>query len=721
MDVNRLSEAVGWNPIKTARAATLSLILVSQTATAISQDQARATLAAGPYQRVSVASDGTQADGPSDHAALSANGRCVVFESRATNLVPGDTNGVFDIFVFELESRTTTRVSVAGGGAQANGPSSAPAISDDCRFVVFESDATNLVAGTMSGTQVYLRDRISGSTSLASVSTAGVAANAPALRPVISGDGRYVAFVSVASNLVAGDTNGCADVFTHDAVAGVTSRNNVSSTGEQMRCTQPGYPILTLSISRDGRYVAFDSDGRNLVPGLSEGDNPWVFLRDRLAGVTTIESTKHATSTSMSADGRYMAFTTRDVFFSILIRDRLTGEIRAPVLFAGGTSGPFGAPQLSEDGRYLSYWHHQTQPPSGDQVVVFDSQSRVWNATVCCDDRVDTRPSAVVANRVAFVSASPSLVDSDTNALADIFIADLTQTAPPGPTRNLTATLVGSTLTLNWLPPADGRPIDSYFLRAGSSSGRIDLANIRIRPPVTSYAAAVGGAGPYFLGVSADNEFGLGLESNEIAVTTDGSALPPSAQSGAPQRLQGSTNGSTVTLRWEAPALGAVSGYQLSVGSFFHTTDLGVVETGNATTSFTATGVPPGSYYVRVRARNGSSLSAESNDVLLLVSSAAPCNGPPGAPGWLRASTSGSTVRLSWSTAGGTPTSYVIEAGSSTSLANLASFDTGGVATTFTASGVAIGTYFVRVRGKNSCGIGPASNEVALAVTANSP
>jgi Tol biopolymer transport system component len=345
-------------------------------------------LLAGTTQRVSVSSSGEQANGGSGGAAISADGRFVVFTSAASNLVAGDTNGRSDVFVRDLVAGTTDRVSVSNWiGEQANGASGGAEISADGRFVVFNSDASNLVAGDTSGDDVFVRDLLVGTTALVSVSSTGEQASssygvaisadgrfvafdsyssnlvgetnageevfvrdlvARTTEPVsvssagepangsqsvgvaISADGRFVVFSSNASNLVAGDTNGAFDVFVRDLVAGTTARVSVSSTGEQAEI--PGFDggnSLGVAISADGRFVVFLSEASNLV---AAGTNGWeqVFVRDLVAGTTELVSVSSAgepaignsQEAAISADGRFVAF-----------------QSDAPNLVAGDTNG----------------------------------------------------------------------------------------------------------------------------------------------------------------------------------------------------------------------------------------------------------------------------------------------------------------------------------------------------------------------------------------------
>ena len=142
--------------------------------------------------------------------------------------------------------------------------------------------------------------------------------------------------------------------------------------------------------------------------------------------------------------------------------------------------------------------------------------------------------------------------------------------------------------------------------------------------------------------------------------------------------------------------------------------NLAKFSTGNTETSYSATDVPSGTYYVRVRGAGNAGTGPSSNEVALVVTAA--CTASPGAPGALTSTVTGSTVTLAWSASSGPVTSYVIEAGSATGLANLANFDTGTTTAGYTATRVGAGTYFVRVRGKNACGVSAASSERAVVV-----
>lgn len=170
----------------------------------------------GLTERLSIASDGTQADGPSGWPAMSADGRYVAFASAATNLVPGDTNESWDIFVRDRELGETRRISLAAGGTQADNSSDIPAISADGRFIAFSSSAGNLVPGDTNLTwNIFSYDQQTGAIQLLSTAASGLAGSGPSYSPAISAGGAQVTFWSNADNLVANDTNGEADVFVY--------------------------------------------------------------------------------------------------------------------------------------------------------------------------------------------------------------------------------------------------------------------------------------------------------------------------------------------------------------------------------------------------------------------------------------------------------------------------------------------------------------------------
>jgi putative cell wall-binding protein len=175
---------------------------------------------AGGTERVSISTTGEQADGDCYASSISSDGSCVVFGSDAGNLVTGDNNGLSDVFLRDRAAGTTERVSVGSSGAEVHGSSGSPdgmAISANNRYVAFGSRADELVSGDTNGVNdVFLRDRVDGTTERVSVDTTGAQGNDDSYNPSMSADGRYVTFETSATNLLAADTNGNWDVFLRD-------------------------------------------------------------------------------------------------------------------------------------------------------------------------------------------------------------------------------------------------------------------------------------------------------------------------------------------------------------------------------------------------------------------------------------------------------------------------------------------------------------------------
>ncbi len=188
----------------------------------------------GIIERVSVASDGTQGNDESQAVSISDDGRYVAFHSVADNLVAGDTNYAFDVFVRDRLTGLTEMVSVASDGTQGNSDSIGPCISGDGRYVAFSSYTANLVPGDTNGAcDTFVHDRLTGATERVTVASDGTQGDGDSWDSRITGDGRYVSFGSEATTLVVGDTNGVRDTFVHDRQTGVTERVSVASDGTQ--------------------------------------------------------------------------------------------------------------------------------------------------------------------------------------------------------------------------------------------------------------------------------------------------------------------------------------------------------------------------------------------------------------------------------------------------------------------------------------------------------
>jgi Tol biopolymer transport system component len=406
----------------------------------------------GTTGRVSVASDGTEGDQGSDNSVISADGRYVAFVSGASNLVSSEGGNYDHVYLHQRLTGGTTRVSVASDGGPANGDSISPAISADGRYLAFASGATNLVSDdTNNFDDVYLHDRETGETTRVSVSSAGAEGNSWSRFPAISANGRYVAFLSRASDLVSDDSNGYDDVYLHDRVTGQTERVSLSSGGAGGN----GGPakLSGPSISADGRYVAFHSEASNLVAGDNNACED-VFVHDRLTGQTErvslssdgVEGDSWSTSPSISADGRYLAFIswasnlvsgdsndTADVY----LHDRVTGQTERVSLSSYGAEANSGSdhPSVSADGRYVAFSSGASNLVSGDsnghEDIFVRHQStgqteRVSLASDGTEGNGDSDAPSISADGryVAFSSGASNLASGDSNGNEDIFVRD---------------------------------------------------------------------------------------------------------------------------------------------------------------------------------------------------------------------------------------------------------------------------------------------------------
>ena len=327
----------------------------------------------------------SQGDGGSYSPSISADGMYVAFQSDATNLVTGDTQGFSDIFVRDRGTGQITRVTIKGiTGPVADGHSYNPSISADGRYVAFESEATNLVDDDTEGKRdIFVVDRQTAQVTRVSVDSAGVAANAHCYRPSISADGQYVAFQSAATNLVAGDGNGKVDIFVRDLEADQTTRVSVNSLGDQGNDNS-----VNASISADGRYVAFESVATNLpvtdgvyladLNGVSD-----IFVHDRqtdqTAWVSSSQGDGGSHDPSISSDGQCVAFTSLATNLidggldsngkaDIFVRDRQAFQTTRVSIDSAGIQGNDVSrlPSISSDGRYVAFDSDATNLVDGD-------------------------------------------------------------------------------------------------------------------------------------------------------------------------------------------------------------------------------------------------------------------------------------------------------------------------------------------------------------------
>jgi Tol biopolymer transport system component len=458
----------------------------------------------GTTTRASVSSAGAQGDDYSESPSISADGRFVAFQSDATSLVPGDTNGYADIFVHDRSTGETARVSVSSAGEQGNGGSYEPSISADGRYVAFRSAASDLVPGdTNHHNDVFVHDRLTGETTRVSVTSAGGQGNGSSYDPSISADGEFVAFQSYASNLVPADTNGYADVFVHDRQTGETTRVSVSSSGNEGNDASN-----SPSISADGWFVASESQASDLVPGDTNGVQD-VFVHDRSTGETTRVSVSSAGEQgngssydpSMSAGGEFVAFRsaasdlvpvdTNNVD-DIFVHDRSTGETTLVSVSSSGEQGTGVSydPCVNADGGCVAF------RSAASNLVPDDTNARhdifVHNRLTGKTTRVSVSsageqgnghsddPSISADGRfVAFHSGATNLVADDTNAADDVFVHE----------REATYYDVSGTVT--------------FDLLAGALPSSVEIAVTWNGWLFGNYEAALGPSGDYTLSLPA--------------------------------------------------------------------------------------------------------------------------------------------------------------------------------------------------------------------------
>lgn len=324
----------------------------------------------GVTELASTDSSGLPGNGASIDPSISADGQVVAFESTGTNLVRDDGNGVSDIFVHNRKTGATELASVGWDGSPANGSSTNAALSLDGEHVAFESVASNLVPGdTNGGIDVFVRDLSTGQTALVDLDSNGVQVGVGRY-PAISVDGRFVAFLGEGGPFVPGDNNGKTDIFVRDRVTGQTSCASVSSTG-QFGNDWSGQTFEAYDerwLSADGRFVAFMSSASNLVPNDSNARDD-IFLHDRLSGLTTLVSLDahagladgNSDAPSMSADGRYIAF---ESIANDLVGNDTTPSFSQPDAFlrdrgpwtnlGSALAGSFGPPDFSAQGSLVA-------------------------------------------------------------------------------------------------------------------------------------------------------------------------------------------------------------------------------------------------------------------------------------------------------------------------------------------------------------------------------
>jgi cold shock CspA family protein len=468
--------------------------------------------------RVSVDSSGVEGNGQSNFVtlALSTDGSIVAFYGDATNLVANDTNGVNDVFVHDRSTGLTERISVDSSGVEGNKSSDSPSPSADGLEIAFESDATNLVARDTNGVRdVFVRSRTNGITERVSVDSSGIEGNLDSYVSAISVDARIVAFYSNASNLVTGDTNGAADVFVHDRVTGTTERVSVNSSGVEGNA----YSAVA-AVSADGRFVAFYSAASNLVPGDTNGTED-AFVHDRLTGGTeriSVDSLGNESNAfsgigAISENGQFVAFWSiasnlvandTNANWDVFVHDRSTGVTERVSVDSSGIEGDglSQATAISSDGQLVAFGSDATNLVTGDTNGDYDMF--VHDRTTGITDRVSVDSLGTEANDnssgpamssdgrvVAFPSSASNLVSGDTNGTWDVFVHERCITDATW--ANYGAGFSGTNGVPTFTAESDPVLGSSLTVDLGDSSGGLSIGLLFIGFAQTVIHSALGG------------------------------------------------------------------------------------------------------------------------------------------------------------------------------------------------------------------------------------
>ncbi|MDX2266120.1 MAG: hypothetical protein NW215_14265 [Hyphomicrobiales bacterium] len=409
---------------------------------------------------ISVNNQGVQANGSSELPTLNGDGRYVVFESNASNLAGGNYINIFNnLFLYDRQTDTITRLTIGLGGAAPNSSFSDPSISADSRYIVFSSGATNLILDDVNDfDDIFIYDRFAlPGQELRRISTtsSGAEANGDSFLPVVSGNNQFVVFESVATNFAPNDLNGSSDIFVKNIQTGAIQRitNNLSGFSANRSSVNP-------DISDDGRYVAFSSTAGDLVADASENNSEDVFVFDRNSNVmrkisaapgssgTQIDGNGTSRNAVLSADGRFVAFQSSATNLvandlngntDIFIATTSNGVISRIAFGNSGVSsdGAMFNPSLSGDGRYVVFQSDATNlvaddTNNRDDIFVYDRQTgRIARVSVdfnaAGDDGVNTNDNSGLpqisddGRVITFLSRASDLVPDDNDLLTDVF------------------------------------------------------------------------------------------------------------------------------------------------------------------------------------------------------------------------------------------------------------------------------------------------------------
>lgn len=387
---------------------------------------------------LSVNAEGLTGDSDSPMPAISGNGRYIAFSSYASDLVTNDTNQVADIFLYDQQTYTRSLITNGLDGSPSNGNSFNPVLSEDGRWIAFESEASNLVTDdTNQSFDIFVYETLTGQIQRISVASEGTQSNGHSFAPTISAAGRYIAFDSVANNLSLLDTNLFSDVFIHDLQTHQTQL--VSLAANQSEAGNGD--SLNSSLSADGQWIAFDSDASNLVATETKNISQ-VFLQERLTQQTTLVSMNEQSEAgnqasvlpTLSSDGRYVVFNSaatnlKDVVaakdengaFDVFKSDRVTGKLSRLNLSAEGNVSDFGtlatAATINQDGCYTVFASNAADLVAEDTNNSFDiflHRDSTAATTFELTTGVLTLPAVQVAG-VGIYDAQLKLVDNNFN------------------------------------------------------------------------------------------------------------------------------------------------------------------------------------------------------------------------------------------------------------------------------------------------------------------
>jgi hypothetical protein len=466
----------------------------------------------GTTELVSVDSAGNQSNYASTDAAISADGHFVAFVSYAANLVPGDTNDERDVFVHDLQRGTTERVSVSTSGDQANNASLDPAISGDGRMVVFMSVATNLVPGEPNyWADTFVRDRLTGTTRLVNVDRDGNPVMGAGIRPAISRDGRFVAFDSDAANMVPGDTNNAADVFIYDLQTGVARLMSVDSAGNQ--ANYGAGSAYAPAINADGHVVVFESWSTNLVPG-DTNNIPDLFAHEWQALATPPAAPSRpdldASSDSGSSETDNLTNNILPVFIG-------TADAAASVIIyvddveqgrGDVVDGAYRVPA----GRLSDGSHHVT-------AVAVDASGQRSQPSAMLDVIIDTAPPATTITSMPRPATNVAVPQFRFAAEAGAFFACALSSSPDGYRPCLSPQSYG--------PLVDGSY--TFYVRAADAAGNVGApvsATFTLDTKAPSMTLGAPAAGTYLLNQSVLASYSCADESGGSGLASCGGTAP---------------------------------------------------------------------------------------------------------------------------------------------------------------------------------------------------